>query len=154
MAPVENWLLCNRLRKLAADVAAASAEAQEPLWAEMESLLEQAGAEEDADLALPVLERSLEELHKVLDGWTAGTTPLPEWDKAVLKRAMKAYRKRLKLMRLDDESSSSRNPLSKGESSSILGVRPPEQYDQEIWDLLVAQGRLRDGGGGMLEPGG
>ena len=69
----------------------------------------------------------------------------------MLKRALKAYRKRLKLMRLDDESSGSRNPLSKGESSAILGVRPPEQYPQEIWDFLVQQGKLRDAGGGLLE---
>ena len=64
---------------------------------------------------------------------------------------MKAYRKRLKLVRLDDESSGSRNPLSKGEASGILGVKPPEQYAPEIWAALVRQGRLKDGGHGLLE---
>jgi hypothetical protein len=54
-------------------------------------------------------------------------------------------------MRLDDESSSSRNPLSRGEESTILGVRPPEQYAEEIWQFLVLQGRLRDVGDGLLE---
>ena len=103
------------------------------------------------DVALPVLERSLEQVRAVLDGWEAGTMHLTEWDRAVLKRALKAYRKRLKLMRLDDESSASRNPLSKGETSHILGVRPPEQYPAEIWEYLVKQGKLRDGGHGLLE---
>jgi hypothetical protein len=31
-------------------------------------------------------------------------------------------------------------------------VRPPEQFTKDVWDLLVAQGRLRDGGQGLLEP--
>ena len=68
-----------------------------------------------------------------------------------MKRALKAYRKRLKLMRLDDESSASRNPLSKGESSHILGVKPPENYPPEVWAYLIKQGKLRDGGHGLLE---
>ena len=65
--------------------------------------------------------------------------------------ALKAYRKRLKLARLDDESSASRNPLSKGEASGITGVKPPEQYPREVWDMLIAQGKLRDAGHGLLE---
>ena len=79
------------------------------------------------------------------------SAPLPEWDKAVLKRAFKAYKKRLKLMRLDDESTAGVNPLSAGRESSILGIRPPEQYPPEVWDLLVVQGKLRDAGGDLLE---
>jgi len=113
--------------------------------------VEAADADEDADIALPILERSLSELAALVAGWDAGTAHLSEWDRAVLKRALKAYRKRLKLVRLDDESSASRNPLSRGDESTILGVRPPGQYPQEVWDLLVAQGRLRDAGGGLLE---
>lgn len=152
MTSSENWLLCDRLRELAGEVAASSeGAAQDRLWREMERVIEKAGAEEDADLMLPVLERSLPDVHVLFDGWRDGTVPLPEWDKAVLKRALKAFRKRLKIARLDDESSGSRDPLSKGEHSSILGVRPPEQYLPRIWDLLVEQGRLRDGGHGLLE---
>ena len=83
--------------------------------------------------------------------WDAGHAPLPEWDKAVLKRAFKAYKKRLKLMRLDDESTSGANPLSAGRESSILGIKPPEQYPAEVWATLVAQGKLRDAGSGLLE---
>jgi len=139
------------MRALFTELDGADDEAAAAVWRRMERALEDGGAEEDADLALPVLEQSREEVQAVFDGWTNGSVHLPEWDKAVLKRALKAYRKRLKLMRLDDESSGSRNPLSKGEHSSILGCRPPDQYDQEIWDFLVAQGKLRDVGGGLLE---
>jgi len=147
-----NWLLCNRVRDLAGEVAAALDEAgSEEGWQRLEGLLEEAGADEIEEIALPVLDRSLEEVHALLDAWEAGTVGLAPWDRAVLKRALKAYRKRLKIMRLDDESSGSRNPLSKGGASSITGVRPPEQYPQEIWDLLIAQGKLRDAGHGLLE---
>ncbi len=151
MTTPENWLLCNKLRALCAELDAAADDARESIWRRVEFTLEKADAGEDADLMLPVLERSLPDVREIVAGWQKGTLKLPEWDNAVLKRALKAYRKRLKLARLDDESSSSRNPLSKGESSSILGVRPPEQYPQEVWDLLVAQGKLRDGGHGLLE---
>ena len=153
MTDTENWLLTHRLKGLRARIAA-SADPSEiaSAWKQAEAAIAAAGAAEDATIALPVLERDLSELSALLAAWDARTVPLPAWDQAVLKRAMNAYKKRLKLTRTDDEISSSRNPLSRGASSSILGVRPPEQYSQEVWDLLVAHGRLRDGGDGLLEP--
>lgn len=145
----DNWLLCLRLRRMLDEIA--TSDHPDVVWQQMERALEAAGEEENADLALPILERDPDLVRAVFVGWDDGSVGLPAWDKAVLKRALKAYRKRLKLMRLDDESSDARNPLSKGAASSILGIRPPEQYPQEIWDFLVAQGRLRDAGGGLLE---
>ena len=152
MTDLENWLLVHRMRALAAKIAEASTPDEADVgWIEMERLLEAAEADQKEEIALPVLEQDLAQVHALLDGWEAGTVALSDWDKAVLKRALKAYRKRLKLMRLDDESSASRNPLSKGEESTILGVRPPEQYPAEIWAFLVLQGKLRDAGNGLLE---
>ena len=68
-----------------------------------------------------------------------------------LKRAMKAFRKRLKLARLDDESRLGHEALPRGGRSTISGVRPPEQYPQEVWDRLVELGRLRAIGHGLFE---
>ena len=148
----ENWLLTSRLRDLAAQLAAApDDEGRERLWTEADRLLAAADAEEDADLALPIWERDLGGLGERLEAWDAGRAPFPEWDKAVLKRAFKAYKKRLKLIRLDDESTAGVNPLSAGRKSSILGIRPPEQYAPEVWALLIAQGKLCDPGSGLLE---
>jgi len=152
MSTESNWLLCNRVRELAGQIAASPDEASaEAGWRTLEQVLEEAGADEVEEIALPVLDRSLEDVHALLDAWQTGVVGLAEWDRAVLKRALKAYRKRLKIMRLDDEGSGSRNPLSRGEESSITGVRPPEQYADEIWELLIAQGKLRDVGQGLLE---
>lgn len=109
------WLLTHRLRELATLLAATVDEAErDRLWSQADRLLEEAEAEEDADLALPVWEREVEGLRTRLEAWDAGRAPLPEWDKAVLRRAFKAYKKRLKLMRLDDESTAGVNPLSAG----------------------------------------
>jgi hypothetical protein len=63
-------------------------------------------------------------------------------DKMLLKRAMKAFRKRLKLNRLDDESKTNRGTFSSGKVSGIVAIRPPNQFSQAIWDELVKQGRL------------
>ena len=72
--------------------------------------------------------------------------------KETLKRAMKAFRKRLKLTRLDEMSRLGHDPLSKGERSTIVAVKPPEQYPQEVWDRLVELERLRSIGHGLYEP--
>jgi hypothetical protein len=71
--------------------------------------------------------------------------------KETRKRAMKAFRRRLKLTRLDDESALGHDPLSKGERSSITGVKPPEQYPLEVWEELVALGRLTKIQDGLYE---
>ncbi len=71
--------------------------------------------------------------------------------KETVKRAMKAFRKRLKVTRLDEESRIGGNPLTKGEESTIIGVVPPPHYPAEIWDELVELGRLRKASGGVYE---
>ena len=51
-----------------------------------------------------------------------------------LKRAMNACRRRLKLTREDDEARLGHDAMTKGRSSAIVGIKPPEQYPQEVWD--------------------
>jgi hypothetical protein len=70
-------------------------------------------------------------------------SPTPE----VLKAAFKAFKKRLKLTRLDEESKVGRNPLSKG-PSGIVAITPPRDYPAEVWEELVRQGKLRKMGQG------
>lgn len=68
-----------------------------------------------------------------------------------LKRAMKAFRKRLKLMRLDDESRIGVGPMSNSRRSGIAAIQPPDQYPRAIWDELVKQGKLRSDSDGLYE---
>ena len=68
-----------------------------------------------------------------------------------MRDALKAFKKRLKLSRLDDESSLGHGPLSSGRASGIVAITPPSQYRRAIWDALVAQGRLKYAGQGMYQ---
>jgi hypothetical protein len=65
-----------------------------------------------------------------------------------LKKAYKAFKKRLKLTKLDEESRLGRSPLTGGGYSGIESIIPPREYSQEVWDELVKRGQLsRDSDG-------
>ena len=68
-----------------------------------------------------------------------------------LKRALKTFRKRLRLTRLDAESKLGGGALSGGNNSGIVAIRPPDSYPQEVWKELVKLGKLRYEGGGLYE---
>ena len=80
-----------------------------------------------------------------LPGQPASSIP-PE----TLKRAMKAFKKRLKLTALDDDSSLGRGPFSSG-AKGVYAIQPPNQFPPEVWQELCRLGRLRDNGHGMYE---
>jgi hypothetical protein len=71
--------------------------------------------------------------------------------KEELKQAFKAFKKRLKLTRLDEESSIAGGPLSGGRSSGIVAIMPPGGFCPAVWDELVRQGKLKKAGGGTYE---
>jgi hypothetical protein len=77
----------------------------------------------------------------------ASSDPSPE----DLKYAMKAFKKRLKIMRREEESSLGGGPLSGGKKSSIVAIQPPNQIPQAVWDALVERGRLKYSGHGLYE---
>jgi hypothetical protein len=68
-----------------------------------------------------------------------------------LKGALKAFKKRIKVMRLDNESGKIGGPLSGGRSSSIVAITPPSQFPQAVWDELVKQGKLTYEGHGTYQ---
>jgi len=67
-----------------------------------------------------------------------------------LKLAFKAFKKTLKLARLDGESRLGVGPMSTGSTWGIVAIMPPIQYPRSVWDALVAQGKLKNAGRGML----
>ncbi|MBN2296808.1 MAG: hypothetical protein JXM70_30565 [Pirellulales bacterium] len=77
----------------------------------------------------------------------------PVHTKQELKAAMKAFRKRLKLTCLDDQSHIGVGPMSSGRASSIVGITPPDQYPASVWEELVRRGRLKYAGNGQYELG-
>jgi len=78
------------------------------------------------------------------------TTPTPETpSKEELRLAMKAFRKRLKLTRLDDESRMGYGATSSGQNSGIVAITPPNQFSSAVWQELAKQGKLKRDGGGL-----
>jgi len=72
-------------------------------------------------------------------------------DPEELKRAMRAFKKRLKLTRLDNDSRLGHSPLSGAGKSEIIAIQPPSGFTREVWDELVVQGQLRNAGYGLYE---
>lgn len=71
--------------------------------------------------------------------------------KELLRLAMKAFRKRLKLTILDDESRLGRGPMSGGNKSSVVAITPPNQFPREVWEELAEQGKIKRAGRGVYE---
>jgi hypothetical protein len=75
----------------------------------------------------------------------AGPTPQE------LKLALKAFKKRLKLYQLDEDSRIGRAPTSGGQRAGIVAINPPDQYPPAVWDELVRQGKLKKTGQRLYE---
>src|SRR5258707_328408 len=84
-------------------------------------------------------------------GWAVSesepTVPSPE----DLKAAFKAFKRRIKLTRLDEESKLGYRPTTSGLASGIVAITPPNQFSQAVWEELVRQGKLKSAGHGMYE---
>ncbi len=72
-------------------------------------------------------------------------------DETTCKRALRAFRKRLSLTMLDEESKLGHSPLSKGTEASSASMTPPTEYPAEVWQELVDQGKLKYVGHGFYE---
>jgi len=79
-------------------------------------------------------------------GTSAENVPSPQ----ELKLALKAFKKRLKVTRLDAESSVGKGPMSSGKTWGIVAITPPAQYPRAVWDELVKQGKLKNAGNGLF----
>jgi hypothetical protein len=63
--------------------------------------------------------------------------------------AMRAFRKRLKLARLADESKLGGRYVSGGRKSEIDAIQPPNEFAPEVWQALVKAGQLKHTGQGF-----
>ncbi len=144
---------CDLLSRILTDVVAQLRldAAPEQAWTEAKRALDAALEEDDVELWVAIDDRDFETLRTIVWQWASGERPLAKSDRNVLKRALKAFRKRLKIVRLDSESSVGGGPTSAGRRSGIIGVRPPDQYPQEVWDELARQKRLIASPDGIYE---
>lgn len=68
----------------------------------------------------------------------------------VLTRALAAFKKRLKLTQLEQDSKLGRSPLSSGKAR-VTAITPPREFPRAVWDELFAQNKIRPVGSGMFE---
>lgn len=71
-----------------------------------------------------------------------------EVPEAEMVAAMRAFRKRLRLARLDQESKLGGRYTSGGKKSGIEAIVPPNDFPAGVWRALARAGRLRDTGSG------
>ena len=67
------------------------------------------------------------------------------------KKALKAFKKRLKLTRLDDESRLGHSPLSSGGRDQVVAIQPPSGFGREVWEELADAGFLKRDGQGFYQ---
>jgi hypothetical protein len=68
-----------------------------------------------------------------------------------LRLAMRAFRTRLSLTVLDEESKLGRSPLTKGPGAGVAAIVPPSEWPDSVWQELARQGRLVYIGQGFYE---
>ena len=86
----------------------------------------------------------------------AGEAPAPADvpDAETCRQALKAFRKRLAITKLDEESQLSRSPLSKGTDwRAVAAIELPGEFPDAVWLELVRQGKLRPLGHGLYSLG-
>jgi len=88
---------------------------------------------------------------RVAEGTIMSEIPADLPSKEEIKAAFKAFKKRLKLTQLDEDSNLSRSPMTAGSRTNIVAIQPPSQFPQAVWDELVKQGKLKSAGHGMYE---
>ena len=66
-----------------------------------------------------------------------------------LRKALKAFKKRMKLTQLEEDSRLGRSPLT-GAKSTIVSIQPPAGFGKEIWDELADKGYLKRDGIGFF----
>ena len=72
-------------------------------------------------------------------------------EEANLKRAMRAFRRKLKTLRRDDESRLGNRYVTYGKPSSIAAITPPTEYPMQVWQKLAELGRIKSAGQGTFE---
>ena len=129
-----------------------------PVWGAVHKLLLKSPADPSA-AARVIATRDIDALRAIIDALQHGergehtletpaekTFDIPD---DTLKRAMQAFRKRLKLTRLDHESRLGVGPMTSGKKAEVDAILAPREFDDEVWEALVQQGKLKSAGGGF-----
>ncbi|MEZ6242257.1 MAG: hypothetical protein R3B57_04370 [Phycisphaerales bacterium] len=73
----------------------------------------------------------------------------PEVTEHEMNDAMRAFRKRIKMIRLDEESKLGGHGMTSGKKSGVTSIEPPREFPRRVWKALARAGRLVDEGHGF-----
>ena len=122
-------------------------------WRQVYRLLQKAGLP-SARVTGVVGMRDVARLAELVDQLRSPASLPPQVDAPsadACRQALRAFRKRQSVTRLDDESKLGRSPLSKGPDSRLAAITPPNEWPESVWQELVRQGSLRYIGHGLYE---
>lgn len=77
------------------------------------------------------------------------SAPEPEVTQQEMNDAMRAFRKRIKMIRLDEESKLGGHGMTSGKRSGVTSIEPPREFPRRVWKALTRAGRLIDEGHGF-----
>lgn len=60
-----------------------------------------------------------------------------------LKKALGVFRKRLKMIRLEDDSRLGRSPLTGPKNDKVVSIQPPAGFSRAVWEELANLGYLK-----------
>lgn len=169
----QDTLRAQRVADLVSEVALAESEpARVKLWGKAQIALMKAGV--DAGKAADIVSRrdleTLAALAQKIDAGqplAASATPTRGEDAAAakestpssataldedtLKRALHAFKRKIKSMRRDDESQLRGRYVTRGQASTIAAITPPREFPPAVWQELARLNRLKPAGGGTYQ---
>ena len=110
---------------------------------------------DQAEVTRVVKERDLEALDALVAAIenpappTKPDTPEVEVTHAEMDAALRAFKKRLKLTRLSDESKLGGHYTTSGRESQIDAIVAPAEFEPAVWKALERAGKLKDAGQGF-----
>lgn len=112
-----------------------------------------------ATAAMPTQQEGEPRVKSVADGRTiaqmkaerAAAEGYDSLEEENLKRALRAFRRKLKALRRDDESKLGSRYVTYGKTSDIAAIEPPHEYPRKVWTKLVELKRLKDAGSGTYQ---
>ena len=157
-APPSPEAILAEIDKRAAEIEACDPDAVGPLWGAVHKLLLKTDADSSA-VGSMIANRDVAALRRllgVLRGEEVAEAPTDEPAPIAIdvpievqRKAMRAFRKRLKLIRLDHESKLGVGPMTGGKKADFQAIMPPMEFAPEVWIALVAAGRLEAAGPGF-----
>lgn len=135
-----------------------------PVWGAAHKLLLKTGID-PARVASTIIARDLDAFDQLIRELRGGASPVdapvdPEAEEApepeaidteTLRKAMKAFRRRIKLVRLDHESKLGVGPMTGGRKADFESIMAPQEFPDAVWKALAANGRLESTGRGFYK---